>query len=138
LRRRPGGERDPDRARPGRGRACRRAARTRAPPAGPRGAAGRGGVRMTPPPRSRGREPDPVLAAIRRKRRERTRKQRKRFTHVVAGAALATLIVLVVTGFTGAAVWMSSCDLNSLRPVDVGQNSFVYAADGSLLGSIPA
>jgi len=93
---------------------------------------------MTPPPRGRVREPDPVLAAIRRKRRERTRKQRKRFTHVVAGAALATLIVLVVTGFTGAAVWMSSCDLNSLRPVDVGQNSFVYAADGSLLGSIPA
>jgi penicillin-binding protein 1A len=93
---------------------------------------------MTPPPRGRVREPDPVLAAIRRKRRERTRKQRKRFSHVVAGVALATLIVLVVTGFTGAAVWMSSCDLNSLRPVDVGQNSFVYAADGSLLGSIPA
>jgi penicillin-binding protein 1A len=33
---------------------------------------------------------------------------------------------------------MSSCDLNSLRPVNVGENSFVYAADGSLLGSIPA
>src|SRR5947208_2712992 len=81
---------------------------------------------------------DRVLAAIRRKRRERTKKHRKRFGHLVAGAALGTLIVLVVTGFTGAAVWMSSCDLNSLRPVDVGQNSFVYAADGSLLGSIPA
>jgi penicillin-binding protein 1A len=48
------------------------------------------------------------------------------------------LLALVVSGFTGAAVWMNSCDLNSLRPVDVGQNSFVYAADGSLLGSIPA
>ena len=93
---------------------------------------------MTPPPRGRVREPDPVLAAIRRKRRERSRRQRKRFAHFVAGAALITLIVLVVSGFTGAAVWMSSCDLNSLRPVDVGQNSFVYAADGSLLGSIPA
>jgi len=94
---------------------------------------------MTPPPRGRGgREPDPLLAAIRRKRRERTKKHRKRFGHLVAGAALGTLLVLVVTGFTGAAVWMSSCDLNSLRPVDVGQNSFVYAADGSLLGSIPA
>jgi penicillin-binding protein 1A len=33
---------------------------------------------------------------------------------------------------------MSSCDLSSLRPVNVGENSFVYAADGSLLGSIPA
>jgi len=93
---------------------------------------------MTPPPRGRGREPDPVLAAIRRKRRERTKRHRKRFGHLVAGGALVTLLVLVITGFTGAAVWMSSCDLNSLRPVDVGQNSFVYAADGSLLGSIPA
>ena len=95
---------------------------------------------MTPPPRGRGRgrEPDPVLAAIRRKRRERTRRHRKRFAHVVAVGALVTLLVLVVSGFTGAAVWMSSCDLSDLRPVNNGENSFVYAADGSLLGSIPA
>ena len=32
----------------------------------------------------------------------------------------------------------SSCDLDSLRPVRIGQNSFLYASDGSLLGSIPA
>jgi penicillin-binding protein 1A len=94
---------------------------------------------MTPPPRGRrGREPDPVLAAIRRKRRERTKRQRKRFGHLVAGGALITLLVLVVSGFTGAAVWMSSCNLDDLKPVNNGQNSFVYAADGSLLGSIPA
>ncbi len=30
------------------------------------------------------------------------------------------------------------CDLNSLRAAEIGQNSFVYARDGSLLGSIPA
>jgi penicillin-binding protein 1A len=95
---------------------------------------------MTPPPRGRGRgrEPDQLLAHIRRKRRERVRKHRRRVAHFVAGTALAVVLILVVSGFTGAAVWMSSCDLNSLRPVDVGQNSFVYAADGSLLGSIPA
>src|SRR5919108_37642 len=56
---------------------------------------------------------------------------------VVGFASLGTLGLLVVSGFTGAAVWMSSCDLDSLRPVTHGQNSFVYAADGSLLGSIP-
>jgi penicillin-binding protein 1A len=94
---------------------------------------------VTPPPRGRGgREPDPVLAAIRRKRRERTRKHRKRFGHLVAVGALVALLVLVVTGFTGAAVWMSSCKLSDLTPVNVGANSFVYAADGSVLGSIPA
>ena len=40
----------------------------------------------------------------------------------------------------GAAViaYGSSCDLDSLRSVNIGTNSFVYAADGSLLGSIPA
>jgi penicillin-binding protein 1A len=40
----------------------------------------------------------------------------------------------------GAAVlaYGSSCDLDSLRSVDIGANTFVYAADGSLLGSIPA
>ena len=32
----------------------------------------------------------------------------------------------------------SSCDLASLRSVDIGANTFVFAADGSLLGSIPA
>jgi penicillin-binding protein 1A len=95
---------------------------------------------VTPPPRGRGRgrEPDQLLAHIRRKRRERVRNHRRRVAHFVAGTAIAVVLILVVSGFTGAAVWMSSCDLNSLRPVDVGQNSFVYAADGSLLGSIPA
>jgi len=95
---------------------------------------------MTPPPRGRGRgrEPDQLLATIRRKRRERVRRHRKRVAHFVAGTALAILLILVVTGFTGAAVWMSSCTLNDLQPVNNGQNSFVYAADGSLLGSIPA
>lgn len=32
----------------------------------------------------------------------------------------------------------SSCDLSSLRPARIGQNTFVYASDGSLLGAIPA
>ena len=56
---------------------------------------------------------------------------------------MAALIILVVglvaaAGITGAATVAPRCDLNSLRPVEIGQNSFVYAADGSLLGSIPA
>lgn len=93
---------------------------------------------MPPPPRGRGREPDALLAAIRRNRRDRTRRHRKRAARFVAGGALVLLLVLVVSGFTGAAVWMNSCNLNDLKPVNNGSNSFVYAADGSLLGSIPA
>jgi penicillin-binding protein 1A len=93
-------------------------------------------------PPSRGRRPpplDPFLEArLRKRRRERTKYRRRRFGRLVGGGAIGLLLFLVVSSFTGAAVWMSSCNLNSLEPVEVGQNSFIYAADGSLLGSIPA
>jgi penicillin-binding protein 1A len=88
--------------------------------------------------RGSGHDQDFTLAAIRRKRRRARLNRRKRFGRLVAAGVLGTLGLLVVSGFTGAAVWMSSCNLDSLRPVTHGQNSFVYAADGSLLGSIPA
>ncbi len=76
----------------------------------------------------------------RRERMRRRKIQRSRRRAIVV--ALVAFVVLgiaaiaagVVTG-TSAAL---SCDLGSLRPVTVGQNSFIYAADGSLLGSIPA
>src|SRR5262249_27880999 len=60
-----------------------------------------------------------------------------------AAAAIATLVVLVTVGvvaagFGTAEAFLSSCNLDSLKPIDIGQTSFVYAADGSLLGSIPA
>ena len=44
---------------------------------------------MTPPPRGRRREPDPLLANIRRRRRERVRRHRKRVAHFVVGTAIA-------------------------------------------------
>jgi penicillin-binding protein 1A len=51
----------------------------------------------------------------------------------------AALVVGAVTVGVGTGVALSaSCDLSTLKPVDIGQNSFVYASDGSLLGSIPA
>jgi penicillin-binding protein 1A len=48
----------------------------------------------------------------------------------VAGAVAAAGVGVYAFG--------SSCDLSSLREVAIGQNSFVYAADGSLLGAIPS
>ena len=57
---------------------------------------------------------------------------------------MALIVVALLAGAAGigggAAViaYGSSCDLDSLRSVDIGANTFVYAADGSLLGSIPA
>jgi penicillin-binding protein 1A len=49
--------------------------------------------------------------------------------------------VLVAAGIAGASAVMTfvpRCDLSALHPVKIGQNTFVYAADGSLLGAIPA
>jgi penicillin-binding protein 1A len=58
---------------------------------------------------------------------------------VLLWAALVFVPLLLVGATIGGTVaFGSSCDLSSLRPVAVGQNSFVYAADGSLLGAIPA
>ena len=94
-------------------------------------------------PQQRGRRPRPapdpiLLQRLRKRRRERVRNRRRRSGRLALGILLGTLIFLVISSFTGAAVFMSSCDLDTLKPVEVGENSFVYAADGSLLGSIPA
>jgi len=47
-------------------------------------------------------------------------------------------VVLVTVGFGGAIAYQKGCTLSSLEPFSVGQNSFIYAADGSRLGAIPA
>jgi penicillin-binding protein 1A len=92
---------------------------------------------MSPRPRRTSIDPELLLA---RHRRQRATRRRRRRQAILAGiAAIAGLSTLAVLG-GGAAVFAygSSCNLKSLRPVKIGQNSFVYAANGSLLGSIPA
>src|SRR5512142_468718 len=95
---------------------------------------------MTPPRSSRSRRSTEPVGATRRRRQRRSRTRRTRTRRTVLIAALVGVPVLVVVaGTVGAtAVFGSRCDLNSLRPVAVGQNSFVFAADGSELGVIPA
>ena len=46
--------------------------------------------------------------------------------------------MLGLGGYGAWAGFKDSCSLSSLQPVSIGENSFVYAADGTLLGSIPA
>ncbi|MCW2962854.1 MAG: penicillin-binding protein family [Actinomycetia bacterium] len=90
-------------------------------------------------PRRRGDDLDFILAHRGRKRKRSARIQRRRR----AGAAAATFaivagIVIVTVGAGAGTALSASCNLNTLRPVEIGANSFVYAYDGSLLGSIPA
>jgi len=91
---------------------------------------------MTPSERRRRAEQSPA-SRRRRKRRNRTRRQRSRRALLVV--LLVAALVVIVAGSIGATVvFGSSCNLSALRPVSVGQNSFVYAANGTELGVIPA
>jgi penicillin-binding protein 1A len=72
-----------------------------------------------------------------RVRRRRVGRKRKPVAFLLAGAALVLCVVAAGTAATVFALG-PACDLGDLKPVTIGQNSFVYAADGSLLGAIPA
>ncbi len=74
-----------------------------------------------------------------RRRKRISRQRRRRRTGVLVAVVLCGLVVVIAVAGVGAGVALSaSCDLSSLKPVNIGANTFVYAADGSLLGSIPA
>jgi penicillin-binding protein 1A len=97
---------------------------------------------VTPPgpgprPTARRAQDDDQYGAKRRKRRRIERKRNRRRAVVLGSVAIVGLLVVVAgSAVTGVATLGTSCDLNSLRRVEIGQNSFIYAADGSLLGGI--
>jgi penicillin-binding protein 1A len=93
---------------------------------------------MSPPGgRRTSLDPETLLPRGRQKRRARRRRRRR---GALVGLAVIAVIAAIAGVSGGAAVFAygSSCDLDSLREVRIGENTFVYAADGSLLGSIPA
>jgi penicillin-binding protein 1A len=105
---------------------------------------------MSPPPtrgRRSGDDFDQVLRRV-QKRRGRVQRKRRRRAALVVGVLVAIGIGVLAASFGGAAAFEASCSLSSLPApsgVDGGGahglplgNSFIYAANGSLLGSIPA
>ena len=79
-----------------------------------------------------------VLHGARRRKRIERRRRRKRAGLIVVLALITLAVLVAAAGFGAGAAISASCSLSSLKPVDIGANTFVYAADGSLLGSIPA
>ena len=71
------------------------------------------------------------------RRRRRTRRRRRPLLTLLL-TVLGVLMIAAVAGGTGVYRFGSACDLSALREVRIGQNTFIYAADGSQLGSIPA
>jgi penicillin-binding protein 1A len=80
-----------------------------------------------------------LIAARRRLRRRPSPRYGLRF-----GLVLLLLVPLVLAGLVAGGVWgasayvNSSCSLKSLRPLRLGANTFVFASDRTLLGSIPS
>ncbi len=74
----------------------------------------------------------------RRRQRRRSRARRRRKLAIIAFVLVAAAAALAVVGFSGATSVGRDCNLGELKPVSIGSNSFIYAADGSTLGSIPA
>ena len=97
---------------------------------------------MTPPSRGvrRRRPADEDLVLSRRRKRRRHDRKHTRRRVVLVGLLAAVVLVVAVggTAVTSVASFGSSCDLESLQPVAIGENTFMYAADGSTLGVIPA
>jgi penicillin-binding protein 1A len=90
-------------------------------------------------PRRKSDDLDLILAARgRKKKRAHRLRRRRRAGAVTATIAIAFAAVVLTLGLGTGVALSQSCDLNALRPVEIGQNSFVFADDGSLLGSIPA
>ena len=78
----------------------------------------------------------PLPPRARPRRRARSRGHGKRL--VLVGSLAVLLLAAGVAAGAAVITFGERCDLSALRPVKIGQNSFVYAADGSLLGAIPA
>jgi penicillin-binding protein 1A len=95
---------------------------------------------VTPPPRNGPRRPrdDGFHPNGRRRDRRRARARRRRRIAVITAVVLVLAAVAAGFGFAGASDLRKNCNLSKLRPARIGANTFVYAADGSLLGSIPA
>jgi len=77
-------------------------------------------------------------AALGMARRRRRRGGPKHLLRLGVALAVLLLAAVAAAGVTGTMAVFSSCSLSKLRPIGLGQNSFVYAGDGSMLGAVPA
>src|SRR5438477_12453621 len=78
------------------------------------------------------------VAALGIARRRRRRGGPRHLLRAAIAPGVLAVAAVAAAGVTGTFVFLSSCSLSKLRPISLGQNSFVYAGDGSLLGAVPA
>jgi penicillin-binding protein 1A len=79
-----------------------------------------------------------MLIAARRARLRRRKGGRRLSLGVAVAVSLIVAGTLAGGAFTGRALLFGSCRLDALRPIALGESSFLYAIDGSLLGVVPS
>jgi penicillin-binding protein 1A len=94
------------------------------------------------PRRRQQSRPDFELERVLLARRGRLRRQsRKGRSIVLVGALLLASVVallLATVAFTGQQILLSTCTLTDLRPLALGENSFLYTDNMQLLGVVPS
>ena len=72
--------------------------------------------------------------------RLRRRNRKRRSILLVAALLLASIaaLLLATVAFTGPQILLSQCNLSDLRPLALGENSFLYTDNMQLLGVVPS
>ena len=72
--------------------------------------------------------------------RLRRRNRKRRSIILVATLLVASVVALLLAtvAFTGSQILLSQCSLSDLRPLSLGENSFLYTDDMHLLGVVPS
>jgi len=104
---------------------------------GDQGRNGRGPQRR-PLPSRRDYDLERLLAARHARLRRRHRKRRSALLFLTLLLAAIVALVLATVAFTGQKILLSTCSLNDLRPLSLGENSFLYTNNGRLLGVVPS
>src|SRR5438046_3188645 len=79
-----------------------------------------------------------VLVARHGRLRRRHRKRRSILLVLVLLLASIIALVLATVAFTGSQILLSTCTLKDLRPLSLGENSFLYTNRMRLLGVVPS
>jgi penicillin-binding protein 1A len=104
--------------------------------AGDQGRYSRGPGRRQPPRADYALER--LLAARHARLRRRHRKRRSIVLVLALLLVSAVALVLATVAFTGPQILSSMCSLSDLRPLSLGENSFLYTDNMRLLGVVPS
>jgi penicillin-binding protein 1A len=79
-----------------------------------------------------------LLVARHGRLRRRHRKRRSILLVLALLFASVVALLLATVAFTGQQILLSTCSLSDLRPISLGENSFLYTDNNRLLGVVPS